>query len=50
MTDELLQQKICAAICHGDGLKAREISRQLNLDRQTVNHIMFRSPLLQELC
>ena len=27
MTNEQLQQKICAAICHGNGLKAREIAK-----------------------
>lgn len=50
MTDELLQQKVCAVICQGSGLKAREIAKQLNLDRQTVNRVLFRSSLLQELC
>ncbi len=50
MTDELLQQKDCAAICQSSGLKATKTAKQLNLDRQTANHILFRSPLLQELC
>ncbi len=50
MTDELLQQKICALICRSNGIKAREIANQLSLDRQTVNRVLFRSPLLQELC
>lgn len=45
-----VEQSVCAAICHADGIKAREIARQLNLDRQTVNRVLFRSPLLQELC
>jgi len=41
---------ICAAICHGDGLKAKEIARQLGLDHGTVNHALYHSPLMQELC
>jgi DNA-binding NarL/FixJ family response regulator len=31
------QRSVCAAICRGNGLKAREIARQLNMDRGTVN-------------
>ena len=50
MTNEQLQQKICAAICHGNGLKAREIAKLLNLDRNTVNHVLFTSHLLRDLC
>ncbi len=41
---------ICAAICRGEGLKAREIAKQLGLDHGTVNHALYRSPLMQELC
>ncbi len=41
---------ICAAICRGEGLKAKEIAKQLGLDHGTVNHALYRSPLMQELC
>ncbi len=41
---------VCAAICRGNGLRAREIARQLDLDHQTVNHILYSSPLMRELC
>ena len=41
---------ICAAICRSDGLKAKEIAKQLGLDHGTVNHALYRSPLMQELC
>lgn len=47
---EQLERKACAAICHSSGLKAREIARLLNLNRGTVNHILYSSPLLKELC
>ena len=40
----------CAAICQANGLKAREIARQLNLDRSVVNRVLYASPLLKELC
>ena len=50
MYDEPLEQRICAAICQGDGLKARDIARRLGLDRSAVNRALYASPLLKELC
>ena len=50
MNGEALERRVCAAICHGDGLKAREIAGLLGLDRNTVNRILYGSPLLRELC
>ena len=47
---EQIERKVCAAICESDGLKAREIAKSLDLDRGTVNHILYASPLLQDLC
>ncbi len=44
------ERAVCAAICRGDGLKAREIARMLSLDHTTVNRVLSRSPLLRELC
>lgn len=41
---------ICAAICRSDGIKAREIAKLLGLERATVNHALYHSPLMQELC
>lgn len=48
--DEQLERKVCAAICQSNGVKAREIAALLKLDRNTVNHILYASPLLKELC
>ena len=48
--DEQLERKVCAVICQSDGVKAREIAALLKLDRNTVNHILYASPLLKELC
>ena len=45
-----LERRICATVCGGDGLKAREIARQLGLDHTTVNRVLARSALLRELC
>lgn len=44
------EQEICAAICRSSGLKAREIADMLNIDRRTVNRVLYGSPLLKELC
>ena len=50
MNQEQLEQRVCAAICQGDGLKASQIARRLGLDRSAVNHVLYASPLLKELC
>lgn len=44
------QQSICALICQSDGIKARDIAKKLYLDHQTVNHVLYTSPLMKELC
>ena len=44
------ERGICAAICRSDGIKAREIAKELDLDRTTVNHALYTSPLMKELC
>ena len=44
------ERAVCACICRSGGLKAREIAKSLGLDHGTVNRILYRSPLLRELC
>ena len=50
MNREQSERKICAAICQSNGLKAKDIARQVNLDRSTVNRVLYASPLLKDLC
>lgn len=45
-----LERRVCAAVCSGSGLKARELARLLGLDHTTVNQVLARSPLLREFC
>jgi len=45
-----LERKICAVICSSGGIKAREIAKKLDTDRKEVNHVLYSSPLLHELC
>lgn len=49
-TSQQTERNICAVICRSDGLKAREIAGELGLDHQTVNRVLYRSPLMKELC
>ena len=50
MNNEQTERRICAAICQSEVIKDREIARKLDLDRNTVNHVLYNSPLLRELC
>ena len=45
-----VDREICALICRNDGIKAKEIAKELNIDRQEVNHVLYSSPLMKELC
>lgn len=45
-----IERAICAAICRSDGIKAKDIAKSLGMDRAAVNHFLYRSPLMQELC
>ena len=50
MTEQDLERAVCAAICRGKGLRAREIAAELGLDHKTVNRALYGSPLMKELC
>ena len=43
-------REICALICRRNGIRAKDIARELNIDRQKVNHVLYSSPLMKELC
>lgn len=50
MEAQEIQRAVCAEICRSDGIRAREIARRLGLDHGTVNHALYSSPLMKELC
>ena len=50
MTSEIDGRAVCSVICRHNGIKAREIADILHADRRTVNQILYRSPLMKELC
>ena len=41
---------VCALVCSRGGLTAREIAKELQMDKKSVNQILYGSPLMQELC
>ncbi len=43
-------REICAVICRSDGIRAKDIAKELRLERSTVNRILYASPLMKELC
>ena len=43
-------REICALICRSSGIKAKDIAKELEVERKEVNHILYSSPLMKELC
>ena len=44
------EQRVYAAIATQDGIKAREISRRLGIDRTEINRLLVSSALMREMC
>lgn len=47
---DIIERDIYALIVSGDGIKAREIAKKLNKDRSIVNHYLYNSPYMKDLC
>lgn len=47
---DLIERDIFALICQNDGIKAKDIGKQLNKDRSIINHYLYCSPYMRELC
>ena len=47
---EIAERKIYEAISASDGVKARTIAAVTGIERKTVNHYLYASPLMAELC
>lgn len=45
-----IANRIYALICQSDGIKARDIANQLNIDRTTVNRMLYCTPFIHDLC
>ena len=44
------ERRIYSLIAVSDGIKARDIAASLGLGRSEVNHLLYSSPLMRELC
>jgi len=49
MADEL-ERKIYEEICVHDGIKARQIAKEVGAARPDVNRLLYASPFMRELC
>lgn len=47
---DIIERHIYSEICSRDGIKAKEIGRHLNVERSVVNHYLYRSPFMKDLC
>ena len=46
----ILETKVFNLICKENGLRSKDIAKRLNEDRGIINHVLYSSPLMRELC
>lgn len=47
---DIIERDIYAVICAHEGIKAKDIGRELNRERSVINHYLYSSPFIKELC
>ncbi|MDO5424067.1 MAG: helix-turn-helix domain containing protein [Eubacteriales bacterium] len=47
---DILERAIYSEICSHDGLKAKDICKNISADRKTINQYLYKAPLMRELC
>ena len=47
---DMLERAIYGEICSHDGIKAKDIGRQITADRKTINQYLYKAPFMKELC
>lgn len=47
---DIIERDIFALICSNDGIRAKDIAKKLNKDRKVINHYLYASPYMHELC
>lgn len=50
MSTDRTEYGIYSQIASGEGIRARDIAKELHIDRKTVNHYLYRSPYMRDLC
>lgn len=49
-TADIIERDIYSLICKNDGIKAKDIAKHLNTERSMVNHYLYSSPYMHDLC
>ena len=44
------ERKMYAVICRNDGVKARDIAKQINVEHGDINRLLYNAPFIHELC
>lgn len=47
---DIIERDIYALICQNDGIKASKIAQKLKKDKSIINHYLYVSPYMRELC
>lgn len=47
---DIIERDIFALICSNDGIKAKDIAGKLKKERKVINHYLYSSPYMRELC
>ena len=47
---DIIERDIYSCICRYDGIKAKEIAKKLRIERSRVNHYLYSSPYMHDLC
>ena len=45
-----LENRVYSLICQSDGIKAKDIAHKFNIDRTTVNRLLYCAPFIHDLC
>ena len=47
---DIIERDIFAVICGSDGIRARDIAKKLNRNKSVINHYLYASPYMHQLC
>lgn len=47
---DLTERAIYAAICRHDGIKARDLEKEVRVEKHIINQYLYSSPFIRELC
>ena len=47
---DIIERDIFSVICRNDGIKAKSIAKEIGKERSVVNHYLYRSAFIKDLC